>query len=569
LVSSCTKNHSNANPITYGDTLTNLTIATNKAVYAPGETISFTVSTVPQNTYVRYWHLNDLVKEDALINSSWNWIAPPADFTGYLVELVAKKGSSEQGLVSIAVDVSSNWTHFPRYGFLSDFSLKSATSMDSVMNVLTRYHINGIQFYDWHEKHHQPLSGTVASPNNSWKDIANRDCNKSTIQYYIAKAHQQGIKAMFYNLCYGALSDAALDGVQSQWYMYHDAGHTQKDGIVLPNPPFKSDIFFLDPSNIAWQQYIAQKNSDVYAVYDFDGYHIDQVGNRDATLYSYDGKVIDLPNTFLPFINAMKTAHPAKRLVMNAVNQYGQQGSIASAPVDFLYSEVWSPNEGYADLANIIQNNLTYSNGKPSVLAAYMNYNKASNPGTFNTPGVLLAESVIFAFGGSHIEMGEHMLCKEYFPNNNLQMNDDLNKAITGYYDFLTAYENLLRGGGTFNNPSVICTDAKMTLAAWPPQATKVAVQGKMVGEKQVLHLINLANASSFDWRDTNGDKLYPQTITTATVEVTSSKALTKVWVASPDKNFGIPQNIAFTQNGNIVKFVLPELKYWDMIVLE
>ena len=49
-----------------------------------------------------------------------------------------------------------------------------------------------------------------------------------------------------------------------------------------------------------------------------------------------------------------------------------------------------------------------------------MNYNKADNRGEFNTPGVLLTDAVMFALGGSHLELGgDHMLCKEYFPNEN------------------------------------------------------------------------------------------------------------------------------------------------------
>ena len=155
----------------------------------------------------------------------------------------------------------------------------------------------------------------------------------------------------------------------------------------------------------------------MYKVYDFDGYQIDQVGNRDKTLYDYNGNEIDLPATFNPFINAMKAGDPGKRLVMNAVNQFGQEG-IATAPVDFLYSEVWAPNEGYSDLARIIQDNNMFSNNtKQTVLTAYMDYNLAENPGYFNTPGVLLTDAVIFSFGGAHLELGEHMLGKEYFPN--------------------------------------------------------------------------------------------------------------------------------------------------------
>jgi dextranase len=254
---------------------------------------------------------------------------------------------------------------------------------------------------------------------------------------------------------------------------------------------------------------------------------------------------------------------------MNAVNQFGQQNSIGRAPVDFMYTEVWTGHEGYKDLATVIQNNADYSGGKNTVLAAYLNYKKAESPGSFNTPGVLLANAVIFAFGGSHLEMGEHMLGKEYFPNNNLAMNDDLQKAIISYYDFLTAYENLLRDGGNFNNVTVTCTNGKFGTTNWPPQSGKVAVQGKKVGEKQVLHLINLANATSFDWRDTNGTQPMPATFSNAELEVNVSGSISKVWVASPDVNHGLPQLLTFTQQGDKVKFTLPVLKYWNMLVIE
>ena len=67
----------------------------------------------------------------------------------------------------------------------------------------------------------------------------------------------------------------------------------------------------------------------------------------------------------------------------------------------------------------------------------------------FNTPGVLLTDAVIFALGGSHLELGDHMLCREYFPSTALQMNDVLKTAMIRYYDFMTAYQNLLRDKDT------------------------------------------------------------------------------------------------------------------------
>ena len=570
FVMSCAKNKSNANPVTPGDSLYNLSISTDKAVYSPGETVIFKLNTAPLDCRVRYHHLGEILKDEPLTTSAWNWQLPAGDYTGYLVEIYKKTGSEQKPLAAIGVDVSSDNLHFPRNGFVSAYGQLSNDYMSTVMGTLNRYHINVVQFQDWEYKHHLPLAGTVASPLSNWKDIGNRDNTMPTVNRYINLAHGYNMKTLSYNLIYGALSDAAADGVNDQWYMYKDQQHLIKEVFPLPKPPFKSDIYLLDPSNTGWQNYIAAKTKETFEVYNFDGYQVDQLGNRDKNLYTYSGNLINLEATFKSFLEAMKTQMPAKKLVMNAVNQYGQQTVIAQSPVDFLYTEVWAPNEGYKDLATVIQNNDLWSNNlKKTVLCAYMNYNVADNPGFFNTPGVLLTDAVIFSFGGSHLELGEHMLGKEYFPNSNLQMKDDLKSAMINYYDFLVAYENLLSDGGTFNTVSLNCTNGKMSMGAWPPQTGKVSVQGKTVGNRQIFHLINFANAAHFDWRDTNGNQTVPNILSGANLEASINHPVTKAWVASPDINFGVPQILPFTQDGNTVKFTLPLLKYWDMVVIE
>lgn len=570
LITSCAKNNSNANPVTPGDSLYQINISTDKAVYQPGENVSFTINTLPADGRARYRHLNEVIKDEPITSTSWTWKSPSADFKGYLIEIYTKNGSVEKPLVSIAVDVSSNGLYFPRNGFVSTYGQLSNNYLSSVMSNLNRFHINVVQFQDWEYKHHLPLAGTVANPLDKWKDIGNRENMMSTVKKYIDLAHSYNMKTLSYNLLYGALSDAAADGVMDEWFMYQDQQHEKKEIFALPKPPFKSDIFFLDPSNTGWQNYIAAKTKEAFEVYNFDGFQVDQVGNRDKKLYTYSGNLIDLEETYKPFLEEMKKQMPDKKLVMNAVNQYGQKRSIALAPVDFLYTEVWAPDEGYKDIARIIQDNDRWSNHqKKTVLCAYMNYNIAEKPGFFNTPGVLLTNSVIFSFGGAHLELGEHMLGKEYFPNNNLQMKDDLKSALIIYYDFLVAYENLLRDGGNFNMVSVNCTNEKMNVSAWPPQNGKVAVQGKNISSKQILHFINFASASTFDWRDTNGTQTTPDMISSADIAVNYTGTATKVWMASPDINFGIPQTLPFTQTGSTVKFTLPELKYWDMVVIE
>lgn len=110
-------------------------------------------------------------------------------------------------LSTVGIDVSSDWTKFPRYGFLSEFGNISESDRSAIITNLKDYHINGIQFYDWQYRQHQPLAGTVSNPSAVYKDIMNRDTYKSTISGYIAQAHGKNIKAMFYNLAYGVLND--------------------------------------------------------------------------------------------------------------------------------------------------------------------------------------------------------------------------------------------------------------------------------------------------------------------------------------------------------------------------
>lgn len=46
-----------------------------------------------------------------------------------------------------AIDVSSAWTRFPRYGYVWDFT--PGVDAQAKIETLCRFHINGLQFYDW------------------------------------------------------------------------------------------------------------------------------------------------------------------------------------------------------------------------------------------------------------------------------------------------------------------------------------------------------------------------------------------------------------------------------------
>ncbi len=545
-----------------------LDITTDKALYKPGETIQFSAEgTMPSSARVRYRQGNSVVAEEAISSTSWTWTAPQTDFTGYMVDIYTSNGASETIHGTVGIDVSSDWARFPRYGFVASYDgSKTSTVIAKEMAFLNRCHINGIQFYDWHYKHQWPLGGTRTELMDVYTDIANRDVLTSVVKDYISQQHSYGMKSMFYNLCYGMLDDAAQDGVDEKWGLFTNTSRT-KDKLSLPSG-WKGDIYLVDPSNKDWQNYLADRNDDVYANFDFDGFHIDQVGNR-GTVYDYYGSQVNLTNGFASFINAMKARHADKRLVMNAVSGYGAGQIGKTGNTDFMYTEMWGSESQYSDLHDIISQNSSYSGGKNSIIAAYMNYGKSGSAGTFNTPGILLTDAVMFALGGAHLELGDgHMLCHEYFPNSNLQMSAELQSAIVTYYDFLVAYQNLLRDGGNEKIVELASGNDNVAVSTWPPKLKTVTAYSKTVGSKQVVHLLNFLQANSLSWRDEQGDMPEPQAIANLPLRMKASN-VKKLWVASPDCLGGAPQELNFNQDGGYINFTLPSLKYWTMIVVE
>ncbi len=546
-------------------------LRTDKSRYNPGDVVNFEISlnNPPPGSHLKinYEHLFKTVSSDSIFNlqqTNWSWLPPQNDFTGYLVEVFIVEGSAILDQINTAVDVSSDYSKFPRYGFLSKYPLMTEQQMNDVISNLNDHHINAIQFYDWHYKHHVPLSGTPQNPSPSWSDIANRTNYFSTINRYIELAHDRNMKAMSYNLLYGALENAGQDGVANEWYLYKDNNHTQKD--FLDHSFWGHYIYLLDPGNSNWQNYIYGQMQNAFTALPFDGWHVDQVGDR-GTLYDYSGTSVNLRNCFTDFLtNAKNFLHV--NMVMNAVNQYGQQ-NIAQSPVDFLYTEVWSPNTIFNSLAAIIVNNSNLSGGtKNSVLAAYVNHDLSGNPGYFNTPAVLYADAVIYAYGGSHIELGEHMLGHEYFPNENLSMTDELKTSLKNYYNFLTAYENLLRDKGILTTADLL-TSGSTAISKWPPVLGTITSFKKQIDSLDVFHLINFKGATTLDWRDNSKTQHEPDLLENIPLSFTTSRSIDRIWFASPDYNLSSPVEIQFQNINNDISFTLPYLKYWDMVVVE
>lgn len=558
-------------PITYGETYVTHLLSTDKACYAPGEAVSFSLNALPEGkATIRYQHLGKTISEQTLSSLTWTWQPPTEDYQGYMAELHGVSDGKDTIYSTIGIDVSSNPARFPRNGFLSSYGNMSKKDIETVMNDLNRYHINYVQFQDWHWKHHHPLGGSVTQPMEVWTDIISRNCYRSTVQGYIDEAHKRGMLTLYYNLLYGVLEDYQSDGVSSEWLVYTDKQHRNPDKHPLGSP-FKSSIYIANPHNADWCDYISARNDEVFAVFNFDGWQIDQLGGR-GTIYDYNGANVDLPSAFGNFINKMKADQPTKSLVMNAVGQYGQQGQIASAPVDFCYTEVWdhSNTNGYAIFSDIITNNYDWSNGKQTVLAAYLNYQYGrKGRGWFNTPGIIMGTAAAMAWGGTILQMGEHMLCNEYFPHDNLSMSGELKRAMIAYYDFTVAYENLLREGDNSTWFGVDATSSKAIFNQWPPVKNQIATVGRHVGERDAIHMLSYRNATHLDWCDTNGDQGEPDLINDMDVTISLSRQPVRVWFASPDYQQGAAIEMDFDYANGQLTLVLPAIKYYSMIVCE
>ena len=566
-------------PITYGESYIPNLMSTDKAAYKPGQTVTFTINTLPEQTLkVRYKHLGKTLSEQNVSSNSWTWQPPKDDFKGYMAELVGSVNGKDSVFATIAIDVSSEPSRFPRNGFLSAYGNLSASEISTTLNELNRYHINYLQFQDWHWKHHHPLAGSATQPMDVWTDIISRNCYRATVQSYIDGAHQRGMLTLFYNLGYGCLEDYASDGVSPEWLLYTDKLHSHIDNHPLGSP-FKSAIYLADMHNAGWRDFLRQRNDEVYATFNFDGWQIDQLGVRPTTVYDYSGNVVDVQSAFGAFIDNEKKAQPNKRIVMNAVGQYGQQHQIAPAPVDFCYTEVWdhSNTNGYAIFSDIITNNANWSSGKQTVLVAYLNYNLGlKGRGYFNTPGILMATAAASAWGGTILQIGEHMLCHEYFPDDNLTMTGELKRAMISYYDFAVAYENLLRpdvpGGGVNSDwfgIDVTSTNAACVFNQWRPQKNQIATVGRHVGTRDVIHLLSYRKATHLDWCDTDGDQAAQSLIKDIPISFTVTAQPSRIWVASPDYQQGASQQLEYNYSAGKVSLTIPALQYWTMLVVE
>ncbi|MCI1859180.1 MAG: glycoside hydrolase family 66 protein [Sporolactobacillus sp.] len=467
---------------------------------------------------------------------------------------------------STAYDVADHWGLAPRYGFLSDFQSEESEKLDDIL-FLNKFHINLVQFYDWMYRHDD-----LIPHKNHFKDPMGRALSYEVITEKRKAAQKRGMAAIAYGAVYAALKD------------YYQS-HKQQALYKRNGEPFNliDRFFIMDVSPDS--QWTAKIISEFVKVIQegFDGIHLDQYGfPKKALRHPFnENKVVDLSTCYPKLINKLreKLNHINDRavLIFNNVSNY-PVWETAKAKQDVVYIEVWPPVKHYYELKQLIDRGRSLS-GKQVVLAAYLplfknklDYIKAEND-------ALITMATIFASGGYHLLLGEHncVLATAYYPDH-VKMRDSFAKEVRHYYDFIVRYGNLLY--------SFDLHDVSMTYTGGIN--TEVQFQGKSEvspngdcntvwsliknsSHYMVIHLVNLVGIENDLWGI--GKKARPTVENNIICSVLMEHQVESLISASPDQLAGRPVPLKYEivdhKQGRAIRFVVPLLKIWDMIVIK
>lgn len=174
---------------------------TRTATHAPGEAATIYVdvdgATGTKTAHIQITHLNETVWENDVTFTAnggkttvpINWTPPASDHQGYLVSITI-----DGKQIVTAIDVSSDVTTYPRYGYSVDFMPgETSAESDAMMKELAQvYHVNIVQYYDWMYRHEKILP----DEGDEWVDMFGHTLSRQTIQQRIDAGHAYNQKAM-------------------------------------------------------------------------------------------------------------------------------------------------------------------------------------------------------------------------------------------------------------------------------------------------------------------------------------------------------------------------------------
>lgn len=544
---------------------------TDKAHYHPLELVEFLFEPKANagNLAITYYKRNELVATQHIAYDSqtvqWHWRLPGDDIEAYIVKVVnTVKGQSET--FYHAINVSWDQKDRPLMGFLSKFGDYNLENVNNIMTYLKRLHINYIQYYDWFDRHDVPIksdddNGFVS---HYWGDFVNRPSRFDMIHKYIEMGNKYGMLNMLYGLINGASQNKEQNGLTKEMYMFDDAsGDLNKVTNSDLTPWAKYVLYQMNFMQESYKDHTTKEYAKIYKYLPFDGWHIDTLGDP-GSKYASDGRnftSVTWKVAYKFFIDAAIDNSNGKRAGLNAVAEYGQK-EIATSKADYIYTEVWDNRTTYNDMMNMIIEMRNMSD-KELIVAGYMHHhwsnNNANNTNlVFNDPAVILTDLVIMASGATHLEMGEHMLTTEYFPNNKLSMSDALKDYLVKIYDLQVAFKRLFK---IKNKAKVDMVSSTHTIFNNFMQKGNLSIISKEDDWYRVDSIINMIGLNGDTWRDDGKDRNYPTFQDNVMVGYPNHGDYKHFYVVDPENP--VPTEVFPDINGN---FTIQHIEYFTLV---
>lgn len=521
--------------------------------FSLGESVTFLIeieTPTPENISLRIY-IQNLTEQPAIlehllqvkpgfqtIQIGWNPPAKPAGYSARLVIYPANKAPAIQA--STAFDILSSWTDFPRYGFLADFSASRADP-ETALKKLTRFHINGLQFYDWQYRHDQLLAPTA-----EYIDPLGREMSLASIRKLVDAAHKHGMSAMPYLAIYAASAD--FWRAHPDWALYDE----DRNPIAFG----KNFLGLMDPSaGSPWSQHLLTEGARTLQKISFDGLHIDQYGDPKRA-WDANHNSVDLSRAFVDFIQAASSQHPNQTILFNAVGNWPIEALVESA-VDFLYIEIWPPDVEYRHLAEVVLNAVRRSHGKAVVMALYLPANRPANN--------LLADAVILACGGTRIELGEdtRLLSDPYFPKHE-EISSDLHTELRRLADFTVRNGEWLR-------PYTLSTAEKETWANSELNPKYISIDDSIMilarhyPKSLVVQMVNFTGFDSHQrWDEAHAAPALCQNVS---VTIQTSQQPAQIFWDCPEQTNG-PQILNFEYSNEVLTFQIPQINFIGLIAI-
>ena len=554
--------------------------------------------------------------------------------TGYLVTIsVNDKSGSTLSSKRAGLSVEDDWTVFPRYGIVAgsptdqnSILVKNLEAYRKELELMKSMNINSYFFYDAYSEATDPFPEGVDSFVQKWNTWSHTQVDTKAVKELVDQVHKSGAVAMLYNMISAdsnpknpALPLAALA------YNFYDSFGKKGEPMTYTIGDNPTQVYY-DPANPDWQKYIAGIMKSAMDRMGFDGWQGDTIGDNRVTDYEHRNSTDEadshmMSDSYASFINAMKDLIGEKYYItINDVNG-GNDDKLAKARQDVVYNELWT-NGGsvipgrmqvaYGDLKariDMVRN----KTGKSLIVGAYMEEpgidytvpgGKATNGAgkdalagkPLQADATLLVDATVAAAGGYHMSIAAlananaalNVLQSAYYPTQYLSVAKDTIRKLYNYQQFITAYENLLRGEGVTNSTQSVSTKnaageilSKDALGVTGDQVWTFAKSGKGFSTVQMINMMGI-NAG---WHNEEGyaDNKTPDAQENLTVRLSlagktaqeAAKIADQVYVTSPDdwatsSMKKAQASLETDENGQPVLVIsVPKLTLWNMLYIK